>query len=105
MSDEPRFIAVKNPHRDEEAYFVCLNKDRPSSMSSSEFIAKRSLTPHNVSYARAQGIIAKLEAVLVDVDPQVACPTCGSVEVTKIYRPEVYEFPYICRKCDQGFTA
>jgi len=33
----------------------------------------------------------------------VTCPNCGSQKVTKIYRPEVYEFGFFCNTCSRGF--
>ena len=38
------------------------------------------------------------------LENQIECPHCLSKEVIKIYRPEVYEFHYICRNCDMGFN-
>ena len=30
----------------------------------------------------------------------MTCPKCGSKNITEVYRPEVYEYDYICHICD-----
>lgn len=34
----------------------------------------------------------------------VICPVCNCMTVTKIYKPEVYEYSYFCENCQKGFN-
>lgn len=37
--------------------------------------------------------------------PPATCPHCHGTKTHNVYRPEVYEFNYVCRDCDRGFNA
>ena len=36
---------------------------------------------------------------------KVKCPYCKSDKVTFIFRPEIYEYDFVCKVCEKGFNA
>ena len=35
---------------------------------------------------------------------QVICPICKTVDIIKIHEPKLFEFDYMCPKCEKGFN-
>jgi hypothetical protein len=35
---------------------------------------------------------------------KIKCPFCKTDKVTQIYKPEVYEYSFFCRECQNGFN-
>ena len=34
----------------------------------------------------------------------IECPNCKGNDITVVYRPEVYEYSYLCKVCGKGFN-